>query len=108
MKIQSLFIEHSTKETFVTIRENDEQKCFVDKDFYPFYYETCEPAKAEKYSYYGDPVRKVYINNAWDLRKLSKRGTWEIDVGLEYSNNPLIKGKDFKTAFPDLYIFLKE
>ena len=31
-----------------------------------------------------------------------------VDVGLEYGNNSLIKGKDFKTAFPVLYIFLKE
>ncbi|HBT73482.1 MAG TPA: hypothetical protein DEB37_14905 [Lysinibacillus sp.] len=31
-----------------------------------------------------------------------------IDVGLEYGNNPLLKGNDFKSAFPDLYVFLKE
>lgn len=31
-----------------------------------------------------------------------------IDVGLEYGNNPLVKGKNFKSAFPDLYVFLKE
>lgn len=31
-----------------------------------------------------------------------------IDVGLEYGNNSLIKEKDFKSAFPDLYVFLKE
>jgi len=29
-----------------------------------------------------------------------------IDVGIEYSNNPLIKHRDFKTVFPDLYLFL--
>lgn len=31
-----------------------------------------------------------------------------IDVGLEYGNNPLVKRKDCKSAFPDLYIFLNE
>jgi len=31
-----------------------------------------------------------------------------IDVGLEYGNNPLLKRKDFKSAFPYLYVFLKE
>lgn len=31
-----------------------------------------------------------------------------IDAGLEYGNNPLLKGKDFKNAFPYLYVFLKE
>lgn len=31
-----------------------------------------------------------------------------IDVGLEYGNNSLIKEKDFKSAFPNLYAFLKE
>lgn len=31
-----------------------------------------------------------------------------IDVGLEYGNNPLVKGKDFKTAFPKLYIFVNK
>ncbi|MDN3673042.1 hypothetical protein QWY99_08280 [Flavobacterium branchiarum] len=31
-----------------------------------------------------------------------------IDVGLEYGNNSLVKGKNFKSAFPNLYFFLKE
>lgn len=31
-----------------------------------------------------------------------------IDVGLEYGNNPVVKGKDLKNAFPGLYLFLRE
>ncbi|MDY3529838.1 hypothetical protein PG593_08625 [Riemerella anatipestifer] len=31
-----------------------------------------------------------------------------IDVGLEYGNNPLLKGKNCKNAFPNLYVFLNE
>lgn len=31
-----------------------------------------------------------------------------VDVGLSYGNNSLIKEKDFKSTFPDLYIFLKK
>lgn len=31
-----------------------------------------------------------------------------VDVGLEYGSSPLLKGKDFKTTFPDLYAFLNE
>jgi hypothetical protein len=30
-----------------------------------------------------------------------------LDVGLEYGNNSLVKEKDLKKAFPDLYFFLK-
>lgn len=30
-----------------------------------------------------------------------------IDVGMEYGSNALVKEKDFKKSFPDLYIFLR-
>ena len=49
-----------------------------------------------------------FINSISEINKEQKELIEsDIDIGLNYGNSPL-KGKTLKSAFPDLYLFLKE
>ena len=85
MRLQYIHIDRQSNKCYITTREKDgTQKKFIDKSFYPSYYIKCDEDEAEKLSYFGAPVKQVFVKNYWDMAKVSKKNTFEKDLEPEY------------------------
>lgn len=99
MKLQTCYVDKKDRLVYLTARDGNEQKCYIDKNFYPSYWQECDLGDEEAFSYFNDPVKRVYLNNCFDMKKVGKRKTFESDLELHYQYI-LDHVKEFEDSMP--------
>ena len=99
MKLQTCYVDKKERMVYLTTQDGHEQKCYTDNKFYPSYWQECDLGDEEAFSYFNDPVKRIYLNNCFDMKKIGKRKTFESDVELHYQYI-LDHVKDFEDSTP--------
>lgn len=108
INLQNIF--NNGKRIYLFERINDQLRITEDPDFFPYYY---EPSDTGTYTAYdGKKVRKIALNNPYDISKLRSNNSYESDIA--YTKRYIIDRIDeigpskTKYLFIDIEILTKE